>query len=333
MLRQLLQRQLFYSTPLPLSHRPLTILNHDITPGTSVQLSMDIARLPTRTHVEVPVFVNRAKREGPIILLLAGLHGDEINGIEILRRLIRENYHRPQRGTIICIPIMNIFGFISQSREVPDGRDLNRVFPGSPNGSLASRIAYTLLNEVVRHVDYALDFHTGGASRSNYPQVRSVLEDEQSLELAQAFNPPFILASKYLDKSLRKTAHSIGKSILLYEGGESLRLDEFSVQEGLQGALRVLHYLGMRDNDAPTDRSPVIIKKSTWVRAKTSGMFLATISNGAHVQKGAILGTVMDPYGEFERKVRAPTEGYVICINNHPLINQGEALIHLGYYP
>lgn len=311
-------------------HRPLTILDHDITPGTSVQLSMDIARLPTRTHVEVPVFVNRAQREGPVLLLLAGLHGDEINGIEILRRMIREKYHEPQRGTIVCIPIMNTFGFISQSRVVPDGRDLNRVFPGSPTGSLASRIAYTLLNEVVKHVDYGLDFHTGGASRSNYPQVRSVLEDEQSLELAQVFSPPFIMASKYLDKSLRKTAHSIGKSILLYEGGESLRLDEFAVQEGLNGALRVLHYLGMREDTIPVAQPPVLIKKSTWIRAKTSGMFLATVRNGTHVQKGATLGTVMDPYGEFERKVQAPSEGYVICINNHPLINQGEALIHLG---
>ena len=294
---------------------------------------MDIAKLPTRTHVEVPVFINRSKREGPFVLLLAGLHGDEINGVEILRRMLRAGHHRPLRGAIICIPIMNIFGFISQSREVPDGRDLNRVFPGSPTGSLASRIAYTLLNEVVRHVDYALDFHTGGASRANYPQVRSVLEDEQSLELATVFNPPFILASKYLDKSLRKTAHSIGKSILLYEGGESLRLDEFAVQEGLNGALRVLHYLGMRSHSVPIDQPSVIIKSSTWIRAKTSGMFLAAVHNGEHVRKGTTLGTIMDPYGEFERKVRAPADGYVICINNHPLVNQGEALIHLGYHP
>ena len=292
---------------------------------------MDIAKLPTRTHVEVPVFINRAKREGPFVLLLAGLHGDEINGIEILRRIIREDYHQPQRGAIICIPIMNTFGFISQSRTVPDGRDLNRVFPGSPTGSLASRIAYTLLNEVVRHVDYALDFHTGGASRSNYPQIRSVLDDEESLELAQVFNPPFIVASKYLDKSLRKTAHAIGKSVLLYEGGESLRLDEFAVQEGMKGALRVLHYLGMRKEGVPADQPPVLLSRSTWVRAKTSGLFRATIRSGAHVEKGATLGTVMDPYGEFERKVRAPVNGYVICINNHPLINQGEALIHIGY--
>ena len=294
---------------------------------------MDIAKLPTRTHVEIPVFINRAKREGPFLLLLAGLHGDEINGVEILRRMLRAGHHRPQRGTIVCIPIMNIFGFISQSREVPDGRDLNRVFPGSPTGSLASRIAYTLLHEVVRHVDYALDFHTGGASRANYPQVRSVLEDEQSLELATVFNPPFILASRYLDKSLRKTAHSIGKSILLYEGGESLRLDEFAVQEGLNGALRVLHYLGMRKDSVPVDQPSVIIKSSTWIRAKTSGMFLATAHNGEHVRKGATLGTIMDPYGEFERKVKAPADGYIICINNHPLVNQGEALIHLGYHP
>lgn len=312
-------------------YRPLTILGHDITPGTSVQLSMDIARLPTRTHVEVPVFINRAKKEGPFVLLLAGLHGDEINGIEILRRVVRQGYHHPERGTIVCIPIMNTFGFISQSREVPDGRDLNRVFPGSSTGSLASRIAYTLLNEVVRHVDYALDFHTGGASRSNYPQVRSVLQDESSLELAQVFAPPFILASKYLDKTLRKTAHSIGKSVLLYEGGESLRLDEYSVQEGLNGALRVLHYLGMRFEEVPTTQPPVLLRKSTWIRAKTSGLFLASVKNGTRVPKGATLGTVMDPYGEFERKVRAPADGHVICINNHPLINQGEALIHLGY--
>ena len=160
-----------------------------------------------------------------------------------------------------------------------------------------------------------------------------MLEDEQSLELAQVFSPPFILASKYLDKSLRKTAYSIGKSILLYEGGESLRLDEFSVQEGHKGALRVLHYLGMRPEGPPADQPPIVIKKSSWIRAKTSGMFLASVGNGAHVQKGDTLGTVMDPYGEFERKVQAPAEGYVICINNHPLINQGEALIHLGYHP
>lgn len=292
---------------------------------------MDVARLPTRTHVEVPVFINRAKQEGPTVLLLAGMHGDEINGIEILRRVIRENYHQPTRGTIVCIPIMNIFGFINQSRTVPDGRDLNRVFPGSPHGSLASRIAHTLLNEVVKHVDYILDFHTGGASRSNYPQIRTAPTDEKSLALARVFNAPFIIASKHLDKSLRKTAYSLNKQILLYEGGESLRLNELAVQEGIDGTRRILHHLQMLSAEASTGSQSVLLKKTTWIRAKVSGLFRATVSNGSHVAKGGVLGVVTDPYGEFERSIRAPAAGYVICINHHPLVNQGEALIHLGY--
>lgn len=311
--------------------RPLTILGQEIEPGGSAQLFMDIAKLPTRTHVEIPVFVNRAKKEGPFLLLLAGLHGDEVNGVEILRRIIRAGYHKPTAGAIICIPIMNIFGFISQSRNVPDGRDLNRVFPGSPQGSLASRIAWTLLHEIVHHVDYALDFHTGGASRANFPQVRCVFEDEDSTELAHIFNPPFIVASKYLDKSLRKTARSIGKSVLLYEGGESLRLDEYAIQEGVKGALRVLHHLGLRKDSPPPESPPVLLKKTSWVRAKFSGMFRVTAQNGTYVEKGAILGSITDPYGEFEKKVTAPSSGYVICVNYHPLVNQGEALVNLGY--
>lgn len=314
-----------------MSHRPLTILGRDINPGDSTQLFMDIAKLPTRTHVEIPVFINRAKKEGPFLLLLAGLHGDEVNGVEILRRLIRAGYHKPTTGAILCIPIMNVFGFISQRREVPDGRDLNRAFPGSAQGSLASRIAWTLLHEIIEHVDYALDFHTGGASRANFPQVRCVLDDEESTELADIFNPPFIVASKYLDKSLRKNAHAIGKSVLLYEGGESLRLDEYAVQEGVNGALRVLHHLGLRNDSPPTENPPVLLKKTSWVRAKLSGMFHATAKNGTHVEKGTVLGTITDPYGEFEKKVTAPFSGYIICVNYHPLVNQGEALFNIGY--
>ncbi len=292
---------------------------------------MDIAKLPTRTHIEIPVFINRAKKEGPFLLLLAGLHGDEVNGVEILRRMIRAGYHKPAAGAILCIPIMNVFGFINQSREVPDGRDLNRVFPGSAHGSMASRIAWTLLHEIIEHVDYALDFHTGGASRANFPQVRCVLEDEESRELADIFNPPFVVASKYLDKSLRKTARAIGKSVLLYEGGESLRLNEYAVQQGVEGALRVLHHLGLRSDSPLADKPPVLLKKTTWVRAKLSGMYRATVQNGTYVEKGAVLGTITDPYGEFEKKVNAPVSGYIICINYHPLVNQGEALINIGY--
>ena len=276
------------------------------------------------------MLIHRAKQEGPIVLLLAGMHGDEINGIEIVRRMIRHGYHRPQCGTIICVPIANTFGFINQSRTVPDGRDLNRTFPGSAQGSLASRLAYTLLHEIIKPVDYILDFHTGGASRSNHPQVRVAPADERSMALARVFDAPFILASSYLDKSLRKTARNYNKVMLLYEGGESLRLDVSVVQAGLDGALRVLHYLGMRNESAPSSQLPILLKKSTWVRAKTSGLFRATVDNGTFVKKNSALGIVADPYGESERIVKAPADGYVICINHHPLVHQGEALIHLG---
>ena len=311
--------------------RPLTILGQDILPGTSVQLSMDVAKLPTRTHVEVPVIINRAEQEGPFVLLLAGVHGDEINGVEILRRIIRHGHHQPKCGAIICIPVMNIFGFINQSREVPDGRDLNRVFPGSPQGSLASRIAWVLLHEVIEHVDYIMDFHTGGASRSNVPQLRIGGDDPASMALAQVFSPPFILISKYLDKSLRKMAHRMGKPLLLFEGGESLRLNEEVVRMGVKGALRVLHHLELRSESPAAAGSPVLLKKTTWLRARISGMFHADIDRGVFVKKGATLGKVMDPYGEFERRVKAPADGYIICVNYYPLVNQGEALFHLGY--
>ena len=259
-----------------MTHRSLTILNHDIVPGTSVQLSMDIAKLPTRTRVEVPVFINRAKQEGPTVLLLAGMHGDELNGVEIVRRIICQDDHVPQSGTIICVPVANTFGFINQSRTVPDGRDLNRTFPGSAQGSLASRLAYTLLNEIVKPVDYILDFHTGGASRSNHPQVRVALTDEKSLELAQVFNAPFILASSYLDKSLRKAARTYDKTMLLYEGGESLRLDEQAVQAGLEGALRVLHHLDMRAEGVPTE-APLF--------CTAAQIYVGTGQNFGHVQR------------------------------------------------
>ena len=243
-----------------------------------------------RTHVEIPVFVNRAKKEGPFLLLLAGLHGDEVNGVEILRRLIRGGYHKPTAGAIISIPIMNIFGFISQRREVPDGRDLNRVFPGSPQGSLASRIAWTLLHEIVQHVDYALDFHTGGASRANYPQVRCVFEDDESRELAEIFSPPFVVASKYLDKSLRKNAKSIGKSVLLYEGGESLRIDEYAVQEGVKGALRVLHHLGLRKESPPPDNPPRIAEKNDLGQSQAFRYVSANYPKRSLCRKGRYTG-------------------------------------------
>lgn len=317
--------------PIETGYRELKVLGEKIPPGSSVQLNMSLAKLFSRTPVDVPVFVNRAKEEGPFFVLMAGIHGDEVNGVEIVRRLIEEGYHKPNRGAIICIPVCNIFGFINQTRALPDGRDLNRMFPGSAEGSLASRLAFLLVNDVLEHVDLGIDFHTGGANRFNFPQIRCLVEDDKHLQLASVFNAPFVVATRLRDKSLRKIAYNRGKTLLLYEGGESSRFDEEVVEEGVAGAKRVLKYLGMVNEAEDPPRQSVVLQKTTWVRAKVSGMFRSRVKNGSYVRKRQRLGIITDPYGDFERNVLSPFSGHIICVNYQPLVNQGEALFHIGH--
>jgi uncharacterized protein len=317
--------------PTETGYRELRVLGEKIAPGSSVQLNMSLAKLFSRTPVDVPVFVNRAKEEGPFFVLMAGIHGDEINGVEIVRRLIEEGCHKPNRGAIICIPVCNIFGFINQTRALPDGRDLNRMFPGSEDGSLASRLAYLLVNDVLEHVDLGIDFHTGEANRFNYPQVRCMIDDEKNLQLASVFNAPFVVGTRLRDKSLRKIAYNRGKTLLLYEGGESSRFDEEVIEVGVAGAKRVLKYLGMVNEAEDPPRQSVVLQKTTWVRARVSGMFRARVKNGVYVRKRQRLGIITDPYGDFERSVLSPFSGHIICVNYQPLVNQGEALFNIGH--
>jgi uncharacterized protein len=312
------------------SHKPLVILGKEIRPGQSIQLSMDVTRLPSRTYIDIPVIISRAKEEGPTVLLTAGLHGDEVNGVEILRRLITHKYHIPQKGTIICMPLINVFGFINYSREFPDGRDLNREFPGSPQGALASKIAYLMMEEIVPHIDFGIDFHTGGSSRSNYPQIRYDARDTNAPLLAKVFDAPFTLLSAYLPKSYRWAAAKLNKTILLYEGGESMRLDDFVVKEGYEGVMKILNHFGMTKvllNDKPQS---IILKKSAWLRTKQSGLFRPLVNNGVFVDKNQIVGVITSPYGDFEKKIKALSSGYVICVNNFPMATQGDALFNIG---
>ena len=195
-------------------HKKIIILGKEILPGKGAQLNLDVAMLHTRTPILVPVIVERAKVDGPTVLLMAGLHGDEINGVEIIRKVIRKGFNKPAVGTIICLPVFNIFGFLNVKRELPDGRDLNRSFPGSESGSLASQFAFHFMKEIAPHVDYVIDFPTGSAQRNNFPQVRCVMDDTESVVLAKIFNPPFILNSSYISKT---------RSIIL-----SFHLDQFS---------------------------------------------------------------------------------------------------------
>jgi len=315
-----------------MASRKFVILGQEILPGKGAELNLDVARLHTRTPIQVPVIVRRAKAEGPVVLLMAGLHGDEINGVEIIRRIIRKKFNEPSCGTIICLPVFNIFGFLNMKRELPDGRDLNRSFPGSKSGSLASQFAYHFMKEIAPHVDFVIDFHTGAAQRSNFPQIRCVLEDEVSVELAHIFNPPFILNSSYISKTIRESMMDRGKRILLFEGGKANNIDEHVVEEGINGVKRFLSHLGMRSFkiDISKDRSPIVLSESKWMRSPNSGMFQAMVKNGTEVQKGDTIAIVTDPYGKYEKKVNASMSGFVICVNESPVVYKGDAIFHIG---
>jgi uncharacterized protein len=313
-------------------HKKIIILGKEILPGKKEQLNLDVARLHTRTPILVPVIVERAKVDGPTVLLMAGLHGDEINGIEIIRKIIRKGFNKPQIGTIICLPVFNIFGFLNVKRELPDGRDLNRSFPGSESGSLASQFAYHFMKEITPHVDYVIDFHTGSAQRNNFPQIRCVFKDKESLELAKIFNPPFILNSSLISKTVRDTLTKKGKKMLLFEGGKTNNIEDNIVEEGINGVKRVLQHLGMRTFkiDISKDRNPIFLGESKWLRASNSGMFQAQVKNGSKITKGEVIGILTDPYGNFERKVKAPSDGFIICLNESPVVYKGDAIFHIA---
>lgn len=311
-------------------HKTIRINGREIQPGTSTTLNLNLYQLPTKTVIEIPVYVFRSVNPGPVLLLLAGMHGDEINGIEIVRRLItRKDVRSPLCGSIIAIPVINIVSFLSGSRDLPDGRDLNRCFPGNKSGSLGSRIAYDLMNEIISQIDFGVDFHTGGAKINNYPQIRCVFENKANLELATKFSPSIIINSAFRDSTLRKEAAKKGKSILVFEGGESSRFDYVSINQGVHGSLRLMKHLKMIAS-APAQKTTAILEKSTWVRAKASGLFHTSKINGSQLTKGEIIGMICDPYGEHKELLIAPVEGYIVGINNQPVVNQGDALIHIG---
>jgi uncharacterized protein len=313
----------------------MNILGKEILPGSSVQLNMVIARLHTHTQIEVPVIIERAKADGPCLLLLGGIHGNEVNGVEIVRKIVALKINKPKRGTTICIPVLNVFGFLNQQREFPDGRDLNRVFPGSASGSLASRFAYIMMNEIIPHIDYCIDYHTGGDGRFNFPQLRIAPNDPKTLEMAKAFGVKFIKFAKHREKSFREIAYKAGKVILLFEGGKTLNLDTEVSNYGIQGAMNIMEYLNMRSfkNEILFQNRPdeqVIIKKSTWIRAKYSGIFRSFVELGSFVRRGETLGTISDPFGDFEKPVKAPNDGFAFCCEHSPIVNQGSALVHLS---
>lgn len=310
--------------------KKFVLLGKEIKPGESCILDMDVAKLHTRNKLTIPVIVERSKQAGPVVLLMAGVHGDEVNGVAIVRDIIRKKYNKPKRGTIICIPVFNVFGYLDQSRKFPDGRDLNRMFPGTENGSLASQFAYKFTQEIAPIVDYVMDFHTGGAELDNAPNIRCVFSQAEELKLGKAFGAPFIVNSNYIPKSIRYTLHKMGKTAILFEGGKSGSIDHSIIQIGVKGALNVLRTIGVQDGEPEENAAAIIIENSKWIRAPYGGLFESAVTNGSWVKKATILGRISDPYGEFEKIIKAPFDCYIYGLNNSPIVNKGDALFHVN---
>ncbi|GAA0881329.1 succinylglutamate desuccinylase/aspartoacylase family protein [Algoriphagus jejuensis] len=302
-----------------------------VRPGQSVNIDLPIAKLPTHTLIDLPIFIRSSKNEGPVVLISGGVHGDEINGVVTAKKLLEEFDHGMKllKGTLIIIPLVNIYGFLSNSRTFPDGRDLNRSFPGSKRGSLASRIAYIINDEIIPQIDFGIDFHTGGRMLSNHPQIRVDFKDKIAVDLAMAFGTHFVVNSKHIEKSFRKTAYQARKQLLVFEGGESMRLDNDAIDEGTSGTKRLLHQLGMIDAPQAAQET-VVLRQSQWTRAKASGIFYSSVRLGDSVKKGQIIARISDPYGQVIVPIKATTNGYVIGLNNNPVVNVGDAVIHIG---
>lgn len=305
-----------------------------ISLGEEKRIDLPSVHLYTDTPMPIPVYVKRGKKPGPIMFVSAAIHGDELNGIEIISRLLNSRSLGKLKGTLIAVPMVNPYGVISQSRYMPDRRDLNRSFPGSARGSLAGRIASIFLKEIVSKCDYGIDLHTGALHRSNLPQIRANLDDELTCTLAKTFGVPVLINADTRDGSLRQSAAERGVTMLLYEAGEALRFDELSIRAGLRGITNVMRHLGMlnKTRSRGTGVEPFIARNSVWVRATDSGIITHKKQLGDHVQKGDVLAIIADPYGKELDRVDAPVEGIIIGKQNIPLAQEGEALYHIAYF-
>jgi len=312
---------------------PLIIGKTPVGAGERRRIDIQTAPLYDGTHLSIPVEVVRGRAEGPTLFISAAIHGDEIIGTEIISRLLRNRSLEKLKGTLIAIPVVNVFGFNQLSRYLPDRRDLNRSFPGSATGSLASRLAHTLMTEVVRKCSHGIDLHTGAIHRENFPQIRASLDDPETKRLAFEFGVPLILNSRVRDGSLREAARRRKISILIFEGGEALRVDERVIQIGLKGCLSVMRAIGMLPKKKHAVRKEAFISwQSQWVRAPQSGMIRSLKNLGSQLKEGELIGTIADPFGKKQTNVISPVEGIVIGQLRLPLVNAGDAIYNIASF-
>ena len=315
------------------ANQPIRIGDVEVKPGQRISVNLPVANLYTTTSLHMPVKVLCGRRAGPVIFVSAAIHGDELNGVEIIRRLLKRKSLQSLRGTLLAVPIVNVHGFIDQSRYLPDRRDLNRSFPGSAKGSIASRLANTFLKEVVLKSEFGIDLHTAAIDRSNLPQIRANLDDEHVTRLAQSFRAPVVINASLRDGSLRACAATHGIPVLVYEAGEALRFDELSIRAGIRGILNIMRELGMLPALKSKPAGEALVARSTqWVRASTSGIVTAAASLGSRVLENDRLAVISDPLGDMEEEIRAPFDGIVIGASKLPLAHEGDALFHLAAF-
>lgn len=313
----------------------LKIGDETIAPGEHKLIKLPLPELYVHSSISMPVQVIHGRKPGPRLFISAAIHGDEINGVEIIRRLLRTKYMKQMKGTLLAVPVVNVFGFISQARYLPDRRDLNRAFPGSAKGSMASRIAHTFMKEIVTGCTHGIDLHTGTVGRENFPHIRAKVVDASETEkMAKAFGIPVILNAEFRDGSLRQAVFDYNIPVLLYESGEALRFDEISIRAGVRGIIGVMSHIGMlpsrRGKKEPTQ--PLIAKSSVWVRAPHSGILRSVLPLGGKVEKDETLAVISHPFGLQEYEVKSTASGIIIGEGNLPLVHEGEALFNIASF-
>ena len=314
------------------SREPFTLGGVDVAAGTRATVHIPVSVLADHTPVSLSAHVVHGRKPGPVMFVSAAVHGDEVVGTEVVRRLLRSPRTARLAGTLIAVPVVNAFGFLAHSRYLPDRRDLNRSFPGSERGSLAARLAHLFLNEIVARCEVGIDLHTAAVHRTNLPQVRVSEGDGRMAELAGAFGAPVVIASSLREGSLRGCAAERGVAVLLYEGGEALRFDETAIRAGVSGCLRVMAKLGMIGGKGIAAPKAAVLhaRSSRWVRAPAGGLVRELASLGSSVVKGERVGAVADPFGESSTDILAPDSGLVIGRSELPVVNEGDALIHVA---
>ncbi|MDX1302962.1 succinylglutamate desuccinylase/aspartoacylase family protein [Photobacterium sp.] len=314
--------------------RSITIAGVTVNPGQRQKVYLDVAKLYTHTSLELVIEVIHGRRDGPVLLVSAAIHGDELNGVEICRQLLKHHSLDRIRGTLVVVPVVNIFGFIHRSRYLPDRRDLNRCFPGTPSGSVGGRAAYLFRTEIMNHCTHAIDLHTGAVHRSNLPQIRANLDNQVAELMALNFGAPVVIDSKVRDGSLRECADKQGIPIILYEAGEALRFDMHSIKAGIRGVINVMRCLDMlpKTTHSKKKASPVIARASYWIRAEHDGTCLFIARLGQRVKKGDVLALISSPFSQNDSEVISKTNGIIIGRNNIPLVNEGDALFHIAKF-